>query len=53
MNDTLHNIGSADIRIGTSGYSFDDWRGRFYPEETAKGKMLDHYVKFLRTVEIN
>lgn len=53
MNDTLHNTGSADIRIGTSGYSFDDWRGPFYPEETAKGKMLDHYVKFFRTVEIN
>ncbi len=42
-----------DIRIGTSGYSFEDWRGPFYPEGVGKGKMLDHYVKFFRTVEIN
>ncbi|MBU8933144.1 MAG: DUF72 domain-containing protein [candidate division Zixibacteria bacterium] len=42
-----------DIRIGTSGYSFEDWRGGFYPASIDKGKMLDHYVKFFRTVEIN
>lgn len=42
-----------DIRIGTSGYSFEDWRGEFYPTDVVKGKMLDHYVKFFRTVEIN
>ncbi|UCG61842.1 MAG: DUF72 domain-containing protein [Candidatus Zixiibacteriota bacterium] len=43
----------ADIRIGTSGYSFDDWKGRFYPDKVAKGKMLDYYVRFFPTVEIN
>ena len=42
-----------DLRVGTSGYSFDDWRGRFYPPEVDKGKMLDHYVQYFRTVEIN
>ncbi|MEA2031135.1 MAG: DUF72 domain-containing protein [candidate division Zixibacteria bacterium] len=42
-----------DICIGTSGYSFKDWRGRFYPSGIASGKMLDHYVKFFQTVEIN
>jgi len=42
-----------EIRIGTSGYSFEDWRGNFYPEGTDKGKMLDHYVKHFTTVEIN
>jgi len=44
---------TAEIRIGTSGYSFEDWRGEFYPQEVAKGKMLDHYVNYFRTVEIN
>ena len=42
-----------EIRIGTSGFSFDDWRGNFYPETIDKGKMLDHYATFFPTVEIN
>ncbi|MCK4607524.1 MAG: DUF72 domain-containing protein [candidate division Zixibacteria bacterium] len=45
--------GAMDIRVGTSGYSFADWRGPFYPERIDKGKMLDHYVRYFRTVEIN
>ena len=42
-----------NVKIGTSGYSFEDWRGRFYPEKVEKGKMLDHYIKHFSTVEIN
>ncbi|MCX6826821.1 MAG: DUF72 domain-containing protein [candidate division Zixibacteria bacterium] len=42
-----------DIKIGTSGYSFDDWVGSFYPTDIKKGKMLDHYVKYFPAVEIN
>jgi len=41
------------IRIGTSGYSFDDWKGTFYPPKLAKTKMLDFYVQHFNTVEIN
>ena len=41
------------IKIGTSGYSFDDWRGTFYPEEIQKGKMLEFYVRHFDTVEVN
>ena len=41
------------VRVGTSGYSFQDWRGNFYPEKIDKGKMLDHYVQHFCTVEIN
>lgn len=47
------NLSLADIRIGTSGYSFNDWQDSFYPESIEKGKMLDHYVKYFSTVEIN
>lgn len=43
----------ADIRVGTSGYSFDDWKGKFYPDNIDKGQMLDYYVRFFPTVEIN
>lgn len=42
-----------EIRIGTSGYSFEDWRGNFYPGQIDKGKMLDHYQAYFNTVEIN
>jgi len=42
-----------NIKIGTSGYSFEDWRGVFYPEKIEKGKMLDFYIRHFSTVEIN
>ncbi len=42
-----------EIQIGTSGYSFEDWRGAFYPPDIEKGKMLDYYVRHFHTVEIN
>ncbi len=42
-----------EIKIGTSGYSFADWVGPFYPKGIEKGKMLDFYVNHFDTVEIN
>jgi uncharacterized protein YecE (DUF72 family) len=41
------------ILIGTSGYSFPDWVGPFYPEGTSRSQMLDYYVKQFATVEVN
>ena len=41
------------IRVGTSGYSFSDWVGPFYPAGTTRGKMLDEYVRHFDVVEIN
>ncbi len=41
------------IRIGTSGYSYDDWIGHFYPEGTAQNEMLAFYAQHLSTTEIN
>ena len=41
------------IKLGTSGYSFQDWKGNFYPEKIEKGKMLDYYAQHFDTVEIN
>ena len=42
-----------EIKIGTSGYSFDDWKGAFYPPDIQKGKMFDYYIQHFNTVEIN
>ena len=43
----------AEIVIGTSGYSFDDWQTVFYPPDLPKGKRLDYYKEFFNAVEIN
>jgi len=41
--------------IGCSGWSYDDWVGRFYPSELAKrkGEWLEYYARYFPTVEIN
>jgi uncharacterized protein YecE (DUF72 family) len=41
------------IHAGTSGFSYDEWRGTFYPEELPKASMLGHYSARLGSVEIN
>jgi uncharacterized protein YecE (DUF72 family) len=46
-------VNIANIIVGTSGYSFADWIGPFYPEGVPKGKMLDFYKDHFRAVEIN
>ncbi|MHC4959532.1 MAG: DUF72 domain-containing protein [Planctomycetota bacterium] len=38
---------------GTSGYSYKEWKGSFYPEDLAATKMLGYYAERLPTVEIN
>ncbi len=46
---------SVDIplKIGTSGYSYEDWRNHFYPPDIPKGAMLEFYRRYFQTVEIN
>ena len=41
--------------IGCSGWSYDDWVGRFYPSDLAKkkGEWLPYYSRFFSTAEIN
>ncbi len=41
------------LRIGTSGYSYKEWKGGFYPEDLAAADMLSYYARRLGTVEIN
>ena len=38
---------------GTSGFSYKEWRGRFYPADLPDRQMLAHYATALPTVEIN
>jgi uncharacterized protein YecE (DUF72 family) len=41
------------IRIGTSGYSYKEWKGSFYPDDLPAAKMLEFYASRFETVEIN
>jgi uncharacterized protein YecE (DUF72 family) len=41
------------VRVGCSGWQYDDWRGRLYPEGLAKGRWLERYSHVFDTVEVN
>ena len=41
------------IHIGTSGWQYDSWRGRFYPDDLPQSGWLPHYAKRFETVEVN
>lgn len=41
------------LLAGSSGYSYKEWKGPFYPEKLAASKMLAYYAERLPTVEIN
>ncbi len=41
------------IFIGTSGWTYDDWAGSFYPQKVKGSERLDFYVTRFDTVEIN
>ncbi|HEY4761807.1 MAG TPA: DUF72 domain-containing protein [Thermoguttaceae bacterium] len=43
----------ANIFVGTSGWTYDDWAGVFYPEEVRGSERLAFYVTKFDTVEIN
>ena len=46
-------MGPDRVRIGTSGYSFADWVGPFYPKGTKSGDFLRYYAEHFDTVEVN
>jgi uncharacterized protein YecE (DUF72 family) len=41
------------ILVGTSGFSYDDWDGIFYPSGTPPGRRLNFYATKFKTTEIN
>jgi len=41
------------LYVGTSGYSYKQWKGNFYPEDLSDKEMLRYYGKQLPSVEIN
>jgi uncharacterized protein YecE (DUF72 family) len=41
------------IHVGTSGWSYKEWKGSFYPADLPSDGMLRYYATRLPTVEIN
>ncbi len=41
------------VLVGTSGYSYKEWKGSFYPEDLPASGMLRFYAERFPTVEIN
>lgn len=42
-----------NLYVGTSGYSYKEWKGSFYPKDIAADRMLAYYAQRFRSVEIN
>lgn len=42
-----------NLYVGTSGFSYKEWKGSFYPEKIAAKDMLAYYADRLRAVELN
>jgi uncharacterized protein YecE (DUF72 family) len=39
--------------VGTSGYDYEHWKGRFYPDDLPETAWFNHYADAFDTVEIN
>lgn len=44
---------SGIIRLGTSGFSYREWLGSFYPTRLPGNEMLSFYAERMPTVEVN
>ncbi|KKR60932.1 MAG: hypothetical protein UU00_C0024G0009 [Microgenomates group bacterium GW2011_GWC1_40_35] len=43
----------SNIFIGTSGWTYKDWQGLFYPKDLSQRKWLEYYGRHFKTVEVN
>jgi len=43
----------ADYFFGCSGFYYNHWRGKFYPEKLPKTRWLHYYTQFFNSLELN
>jgi uncharacterized protein YecE (DUF72 family) len=43
----------SNIHIGTSGWQYKHWKGRFYPKDLKAKEEFNYYCKLFNTVELN
>jgi uncharacterized protein YecE (DUF72 family) len=46
-------MNKSNIFIGTSGWSYKDWKSAFYPDKMAPSDYLSYYAQHFKTIEIN
>lgn len=44
---------NGKLRVGTSGFHYNHWKGIFYPADLSKAKWFSYYARHFDTVEIN
>jgi uncharacterized protein YecE (DUF72 family) len=44
---------TAKVYIGTSGYSYDDWKDIFYPPKMNRKDFLEFYSRYFTAIEVN
>lgn len=42
-----------ELRIGCSGFHYQDWKGSFYPPDLTPRKWFEYYYQVFNTVELN
>ncbi len=48
-----HRAVGATLRVGTSGFAYDAWKGPFYPPTLRDLDLLPYYASRFTTVELN
>jgi uncharacterized protein YecE (DUF72 family) len=46
-------LGAVTVHVGTCGWQYRDWRGRFYPDKLRQADWLEHYAARFQTVEVD
>lgn len=49
----MNLIDQQKIRIGSCAWSFEDWRGVFYPHDLPESQWLQFYAEYFPTVEVD
>lgn len=49
----LRRMPRSQLRIGTSGFDYAHWDGRFYPDDLPATRRLEFYARTFRAVELN
>ncbi len=52
-SDIINPYPNLTWHLGTIGFSYDDWRGLFYPTGTKPSNYLTHYSRIFNSVEID
>jgi uncharacterized protein YecE (DUF72 family) len=52
LQNKAHVI-NGTIHFGTSGWTYDHWKGIFYPDTLAKNRWFEYYCEHFSTVELN